>query len=95
MGEPSPIVWEFKNGQVVDAKGDKTFLQRLLDRIRKSDSRVTDLRGMWIAKFSVGTNEWARFDENISNSEKVAGGIHFGMGNSEGLGPDRGEMIAC
>jgi len=94
LGEPSsPVAWEFKNGQAVDVKGDEMFLQKLLDRIRVSDPRVTDLRGIWIAEFSVGTNEWAKFDENISNSEKVAGGIHFGMGNSEGLGPDRGERF--
>jgi len=94
MGEPpAPIVWDFKDGRVVKVEGDKVFLRKLLDRLKKSDKRLSDLKGMWIAEFSVGANNWARFDDNISNCEKVSGGVHFAMGNSEGLGVDRGETF--
>lgn len=92
MGEaPNPIIWDFKNGRVVNVKGNKEFLERLLNRLKKSDKRLHDLKGMWVAEFAIGGNDWARFDDNISNCEKVSGGVHFAMGNSEGLGVDRGE----
>ncbi len=90
---PSPIRWEFKDGRVVDVQGDKQFLTRLFNRIKRSDNRLNDLKGIWIAEFSVGSNDWAVFDDNISNCEKVSGGIHIAMGNSEGLGIDRGETF--
>ena len=94
LGESlTPIVWDFKDGRVVKVGGDKVFLKKLLDRLKKSDKRLNDLIGMWIAEFSIGTNDWARFDDNISNCEKVSGGVHFAMGNSEGLGVDRGETF--
>jgi leucyl aminopeptidase (aminopeptidase T) len=90
---PSPIEWKFKDGRVVDVKGDAQFLERLFNRIKRSDKRLNDLKGIWIAEFSVGSNDWAVFDDNISNCEKVSGGVHFAMGNSEGLGVDRGETF--
>lgn len=94
LGEvPQPIRWQFKNGQVIDVKGDKNYLINLLNRIKKSDNRLTDLIGIWIAEFSIGSNDWAVFDDNISNCEKVSGSVHFAMGNSEGLGMDRGETF--
>jgi len=94
MGElPTLIVWDFKDGRVVKVEGDKIFLRKLLGRLKKSDKRLNDLKGKWIAEFSVGANDWARFDDNIYNCEKVFGGIHFAMGNSEGLGTDRGETF--
>ena len=46
-----------------------------------------------IGEFLVSVNDWAVFDDNISNCEKVSGGVHFAMGNSEGLGKDRGETF--
>jgi len=92
MGEPSrPIRWEFKDGVVTDVSGDESYLEQLLELLVKSDQRVNSFKGMWIAELSIGCNDWAVFDDNISNCEKVSGGVHFAMGNSEGLGVDRGE----
>ena len=94
LGEPSnPVSWDFRDGRVINVEGNKEFLKRLLDRIKKSDDRLNDFEGMWIAEFSIGSNDWARFDDNISNCEKVSGGVHFAMGNSEGLGINRGETF--
>ena len=88
---PTLIIYDFKDGVITDVEGDKQFLDKLLSMLRKSDDRVESFIGMWIAELSVGCNDWAVFDDNISNCEKVSGGIHFAMGNSEGLGADRGE----
>mgnify|MGYP006294683687 CR=1 FL=1 len=90
---PSPIRWEFKDGRVVDVQGDEQFLTRLYNRNKQSDKRLSSLKGIWIAEFSIGSNDWAVFDDNISNCEKVSGSIHIAMGNSEGLGMDRGETF--
>lgn len=88
---PDPITWDFTDGVVKQVDGDRHFLDKLLAMLQKSDSRLEALVGMWIAELSVGCNDWAVFDDNISNCEKVSGGVHFAMGNSEGLGDDRGE----
>lgn len=94
LGEPiNPISWDFRDGRVTNVEGNKEFLKRLLNRIKKSDERLNDFEGIWIAEFSIGSNDWARFDDNISNCEKVSGGVHFAMGNSEGLGVERGETF--
>jgi len=94
MGQPeSLITWTFKDGIVTNVEGDSKFLSSLLLNLQASDKRLKSLKGIWIAEFSVGVNDWAVFDDNISNCEKVSGGIHFAMGNSEGLGIDRGETF--
>jgi len=94
MGQPeSPITWEFEDGVVTSVKGDEKFLSNLLSFLQSSDKRLKSLIGVWIAEFSVGANDWAVFDDNISNCEKVSGGVHFAMGSSEGLGIDRGETF--
>jgi len=56
---PSPVTWHFKNGRVIKVEGDKIFLKKLFNRLRKSDERLNDLIGIWIAEFSVGVNDWA------------------------------------
>lgn len=92
MGEPpSPITWDFKDGIVTNLEGDTEFLDKLFSMLHTSDRRLESFIGMYIAELSIGCNDWAVFDDNISNCEKVSGGVHFAMGNSEGLGEDRGE----
>jgi len=94
MGQPENLItWTFKNGIVTKVEGDNKFLSSLLSNLQASDKRLKSLIGIWIAEFSVGVNDWAVFDDNISNCEKVSGGVHFAMGNSEGLGIDRGETF--
>lgn len=93
MGEaPEPITWDFEDGRIVNVEGNDLFLSKLLHSLKTSDPRLDSLIGMWIAEFSVGSNEWAVFDDNISNCEKVAGGIHLAMGKTAGgIGKNRGE----
>jgi len=94
MGQPENLTkWTFKDGIVTNVEGDDEFLSSLLTNLQASDKRLKSLIGIWIAEFSIGVNNWAVFDDNISNCEKVSGGIHFSMGNSEGLGVDRGETF--
>ena len=81
---PSPIKWEFQNGLVSNVMGNKKYLENMLNLLRKSDPRLNSLIGIDIAEFSVGVNDWAKFDDNISNCEKVSGGIHFGFGQVKG-----------
>jgi len=94
MGQPEgPIIWTFKDGVVTKVEGGNKFLSSLLSNLQASDKRLKSFIGIWIAEFSVGVNDWAVFDNNISNCEKVSGGLHFAMGNSEGLGIERGETF--
>jgi len=91
---PSPIIWSFERGQSVNVDGDEKFLSKLLRFIRRADSRVRSLRGIWVAEFSVGANDWAVLDDNFSNCEKVAGTFHIGIGHTEAqIGIERGEKF--
>jgi leucyl aminopeptidase (aminopeptidase T) len=52
------------------------------------------LVGISIAEFAMGANDWAVLDNNISNCEKVAGTVHFGMGQTvANIGVNRGEKF--
>ena len=100
MGKPpEPIEWEFKNGQVTKVKGNEEFIAKLLSMIQRADKRVRTLKGVWIAEFALGTNDRAEYDDNLSNCEKVSGGIHVAVGKTCGvtvgrfLGKDRGETF--
>lgn len=89
-----PMVWDFKEGQVINVEGNKQELDDLLKILKSQggDEKLNSLIGMWIAEFALGTNDWSVYDENNSNNEKVSGTIHFGMGMTAGnLGIDRGE----
>jgi len=93
LGEvPEPIIWDFKDGKVVNVEGNNAFLLKLLKLLQSSDRRLKSLIGVWIAELSIGSNDWAVYDDNISNCEKVAGGIHLAMGKTAGgIGENRGE----
>jgi len=101
MGKPplEPVEFEFENGQITKVKGNEEFIAKLLTKIQSSDKRVKTLKGAWVAEFAIGTNEWAKFDYNLSNCEKVGGGIHIAFGKTCGasvgrfLGKDRGETF--
>jgi len=94
MGQSeSLITWTFKDGVVTKVEGDNKYFSDLLSNLQASDKRLKSLIGIWMAEFSVGVNNWAVFDDNISNCEKVSGGVHFAMGNSQGQGIDRGETF--
>jgi len=80
----TPITWTFEKGRVTSVDGPRVFLSALLEYVRRMNRNVGDLLGHSIAEFAVGTNDWAFFDENISNSEKVSGSVHFGIGHARG-----------
>jgi len=89
---PKPITWHFEDGVVTKVEGEKEFLSSLLTMLQRSDKRLKSLVGIWIAELSIGANDWAVFDDNISNCEKVSGGVHFAMGRTAGgIGVKRGE----
>lgn len=93
MGQPkNTAAWTFENGVVTNVEGDDEFLSGLLLNLQASDKRLGSLVGIWIAEFSVGVNDWAVFDDNVSNCEKVSGGVHFAMGATVG-GVERGETF--
>lgn len=86
------IRWEFEKGKVIKCEGNKSDLDKLFKILKSSDSNIRSLEGISIAEFALGTNDWARADENISNCEKVSGTVHFGMGHRVGgIGKERGE----
>jgi len=86
------IVWEFKNGKVSKVNGNRDDLDRLFKFLKSSDPTIKSLEGISIAEFALGTNDWAKVDDNISNCEKVSGTVHFGMGHRVGnVGKERGE----
>lgn len=81
---PKPLKITFENGKPRSISGDRTFLDIMLDYARR-EARVQSLLEMnAMTEFSIGFNDWARFDSNTSNCEKVSGGMHFGLGNTEG-----------
>lgn len=86
------IIWEFENGKVSKVNGNKDDLDRLFKFLKSSDPTIKSLEGISIAEFALGTNDWAKVDDNISNCEKVSGTVHFGMGHRIGnVGKERGE----
>jgi hypothetical protein len=97
LGEPPvPVVFTFENGKILKVEGDKIFLEemkRFIERlIGEKPNSLLCLD--WIDEFSIGFNKWAKFDDNISNCEKVAGSSHFGIGHgSQVEGPKHGEYF--
>lgn len=95
IGKPKePITLQFEKGRIVRIDGDKSNLQLLLEALKSSDPSVQSFEGMYIAEFALGTNDWAKVDDNISNCEKVSGTVHFGIGQTVGgIGIERGEKF--
>ena len=86
------IIWELTNGKVTKVDGNGVDLDKLFKFLKSSDPNIKSLEGISIAEFALGTNDWAKADENISNCEKVSGTVHFGMGYRVGnVGKERGE----
>jgi len=83
MGIPrTPITMTFKKGRITELEGNKEFLSRLIGYANRFDKTTKTLIGTWIGEFAIGTNDRANFDNNVANSEKVAGTVHFGIGRS-------------
>jgi hypothetical protein len=82
LGIPSrPVSVTFENGLNKSVEGDANFLEAMLEYARRQDADLQTLTEMSsVTEFSVGFNDWAHFDDNISYCEKVSGGIHIGIG---------------
>ena len=80
------MVFDFKEGYVTNVKGNKKELNDLLKMLKAQggDEKLNSLIGMPIGEFAFGTNDWAVYDENNSNNEKISGTVHFGIGRIAG-----------
>jgi hypothetical protein len=93
---PLPVVLTFENGKIKNVEGDSFFLEEMKNFIGKllGERPETLLCLDHIDEFSIGFNDWAVLDDNISNCEKVAGTCHFGIGHgSMSEGPGHGEYF--
>ena len=93
---PVPVVLTYEKGEIKNVEGDQMFLEEIKNFIEKLVGKRPDslLCLDNIDEFSIGFNKWAKFDDNISNCEKVAGSTHFGIGHgSMTEGPGHGEYF--
>jgi leucyl aminopeptidase (aminopeptidase T) len=85
-----PIVFDYQEGKIVNVNGDKGLQERILKRIKELDPTHYSFNGTFVGEFAVGSNDWAVFDDNVSNCEKVSGTIHFALGSR-----DQSYMESC
>lgn len=71
----------FKKGRVVDHKGKS--ISTLLTHIGR------DTGGRVIGEVGIGTNKNARICTNLLEAERAFGTVHFAIGDSNGLGPNK------
>jgi len=93
---PVPVLLTYENGDIKSVEGDKIFLEEMKNFIGKLVGKRSEslLCLDHIDEFSIGFNKWAKFDDNISNCEKVAGSTHFGIGHGSMVeGPGHGEYF--
>jgi leucyl aminopeptidase (aminopeptidase T) len=75
-----PLKLEVENGEVVSVFGaveDVQFLEQIFAR---------DATTRNIAEFAIGTNPNARLIGNLAEDKKLAGTVHFAIGDNESLG---------
>ncbi len=75
-----PLTLTVERGEVVSVAGgaeDVRFLERLFAR---------DPTARNIAEFAIGTNPNARLIGNLAEDKKLAGTVHFAIGDNESLG---------
>lgn len=75
-----PLKLEVKRGNVVAVSGaddNVHFLEQIFAR---------DLSARNIAEFAIGTNPNARLIGNLAEDKKLAGTVHFAIGDNESLG---------
>ena len=78
-----PIILDYDKGQIVNVEGDAGLQNDIMRRIKELDDTVDSLIGVYVGEFAVGSNDWAVFDDNVSNCEKVSGTVHFAMGSRD------------
>ena len=75
-----PLKLEVKNGEAVSVSGgaeDVRFIENLFEK---------DATARNIAEFAIGTNPNARLIGNLAEDKKLAGTVHFAIGDNESLG---------
>ena len=75
-----PLKLEVEKGEVVSVSGggeDVQFLEQIFAR---------DATARNIAEFAIGTNPNARLIGNLAEDKKLAGTVHFAIGDNESLG---------
>jgi leucyl aminopeptidase (aminopeptidase T) len=75
-----PLTLDVENGEVVSVSGaaeDVQFLEHQFAR---------DATARNIAEFAIGTNPNARLIGNLAEDKKLAGTVHFAIGDNESLG---------
>ena len=75
-----PLKLEVKNGEAVSVSGgieDVQFIEKIFER---------DATARNIAEFAIGTNPNARLIGNLAEDKKLAGTVHFAIGDNESLG---------
>jgi leucyl aminopeptidase (aminopeptidase T) len=75
-----PLKLEVKNGEAVSVSGgaeDVGFIENLFEK---------DATARNIAEFAIGTNPNARLIGNLAEDKKLAGTVHFAIGDNESLG---------
>ena len=75
-----PLRLEVKNGNVMDVRGGNEEVTVLESHFRKDDSARN------IAEFAIGTNPYARLIGNLAEDKKLAGTVHFAIGDNKSLG---------
>lgn len=78
----SPIMLEFDDGYVQDVHGGEAA-DRLHEIIRDADEEAGNL-----AEFAIGTNPDARLTGILAEDKKVAGTVHFAIGDNMSLDGD-------
>jgi leucyl aminopeptidase (aminopeptidase T) len=76
----SPIALTVKDGYVVDISGDDPFAEELIQKLSERSENAN------IAELGIGTNEAAKRPDNILESEKILGTIHFALGDNSSFG---------
>jgi leucyl aminopeptidase (aminopeptidase T) len=75
-----PLTLEVKDGEVVAVSGADEDV-RFLENIFANDPTSRN-----IAEFAIGTNPNARLIGNLAEDKKLAGTVHFAIGDNESLG---------
>jgi leucyl aminopeptidase (aminopeptidase T) len=75
-----PLKLEVEKGEIVSVSGEIEDVQ-FLEQIFARDATARN-----IAEFAIGTNPNARLIGNLAEDKKLAGTVHFAIGDNESLG---------
>ncbi|MBI4690526.1 MAG: divalent cation tolerance protein CutA [Nitrospirae bacterium] len=76
----SPITLKVENGLVKKISGNETYTDYLKAKISEQKENAN------IAELGIGTNDMAKRPDNILESEKILGTIHFALGDNSSFG---------